>query len=235
MAKPPLRHSANENPKGDSVAVRGHVVDPEGNPVAHAQIVLGFPARPSRETGQLPGAEDQPARMVDSRSSLSRERCAFRDLTTKIAPRSPHSSRVSGPIGSSSIPEGAGKELTLRLRRDDVPIEGRVINLEGKPVRGLTIYIASLMEFPAGLLKKVRENAGKSNPGIFGTRWAAPSFWEGRPNFLGPDRDRRPVSPDRDRPRPRGPPAHRGRAVRAVARGGLHVERSRVHPSAPAR
>ena len=34
---------------------------------------------------------------------------------------------------------GTAADLTLRLVKDDVPIEGRVVDLEGKPVRGATI------------------------------------------------------------------------------------------------
>ena len=64
-----------------------------------------------------------------------------------IARHSPPWPRVSGPIGSSSTPRARG-ELTLRLRRDDVPIEGRIIGLEGRPVPGLTVSVAYIAEFP---------------------------------------------------------------------------------------
>ena len=101
-------------------------------------------------------------------ASLPRETLSpFRDKTTRIAPRSPPSPRGFGPDWVKLDLDSAGKELTLRLRRDDVPIEGRILNLEGKPVRGLTVYLASLMELPADLLEKLRENAGKPNPGLF--------------------------------------------------------------------
>ena len=47
-----------------------------------------------------------------------------------------------------------GKALSLRLRRDDVPIEGRVINLEGRPIPGLTIRVLWLNAVPAELIDK---------------------------------------------------------------------------------
>ena len=49
-----------------------------------------------------------------------------------------------------------------------MPIEGRLTGLEGRPVSDLNISVASLMDFPAELLKKLRENAGKMNPGLWG-------------------------------------------------------------------
>ena len=73
-----------------------------------------------------------------------------------------------GPDWVPLDPQSAGKELTLRLRRDDVPIEGRLIGLEGRPVAGLTVYPASVIDFPAELLVKLRDNAGKMNPGLWG-------------------------------------------------------------------
>ncbi len=56
----------------------------------------------------------------------------------------------------------------MRLRRDDVPIEGRVIGLEGRPVPDLAVTVAHIAEFPPKLLEKLRENAGKINPELWG-------------------------------------------------------------------
>src|SRR5262249_41132675 len=40
-------------------------------------------------------------------------------------------------------PEGL-KDVTLRLVKDDVPIQGRVRDLEGKPIRGVTVRVLRL-------------------------------------------------------------------------------------------
>ena len=36
---------------------------------------------------------------------------------------------------------GDGKELTLQLVADDVPVSGRIIDLEGRPVAGVTVKV----------------------------------------------------------------------------------------------
>ena len=51
--------------------------------------------------------------------------------------------------------------ITLRLRRDDVPIEGRVVSLEGRPVSGASVKAGYMVEFPPSVLAKIRENGGR--------------------------------------------------------------------------
>ena len=156
----------NEALKADAVAIRGQVLDPDGKPVTGAQIVIGLP-----QTGRTDWRS--PRRLTSSgadgrfEAALLRESLAPSRPNDKAHPVIGAFAAGFGPDWLRLDPEGAGKELTLRLRRDDVPIEGRVINLEGRPVRGLTVHVASLMEFPAERLKKLRENAGKPSPGLF--------------------------------------------------------------------
>ena len=40
--------------------------------------------------------------------------------------------------------------LTIRLVKDDVPIEGRVLDLEGRPVRGPCVKTTSVYQPTAG-------------------------------------------------------------------------------------
>ena len=42
--------------------------------------------------------------------------------------------------------QGDNDELTLRLSRDDVPIEGRVIDIQGRPVAGVSIDVKEVRE-----------------------------------------------------------------------------------------
>jgi RNA polymerase sigma factor (sigma-70 family) len=72
--------------------------------------------------------------------------------------------------------EGA---FTLRLPKDDVPVTGRIVNLEGKPVAGATITVTGIKSPPGGSLTpwldavKTRTNADGSRldyqylPGFF--------------------------------------------------------------------
>ena len=97
-----------------------------------------------------------------------RHRWSIRTAATRSAPCSPPSHGGSAPTGSRSTVRPPASDLTLRLRRDDVAIDGRILGLEGKPLASLTIRAESVADFPAVLLKKLRENAGKMNPGLWG-------------------------------------------------------------------
>ena len=104
VLQPVTPPKVDENPKGDSVAFRGQVLDPDGKPVAGARIFLGLPVT-EPGTGHLPGAWRSVARTVDLRSRYPANRKAFQGPRAPIALRSLPSPRVSGPIGSRSIPK----------------------------------------------------------------------------------------------------------------------------------
>ncbi len=72
-----------------------------------------------------------------------------------------------------------GEGIVLRLRRDDVPIEGRVIDLEGRPVSGLSVKLVCVIAVPQSLLASIRANDGQANPGQ----------WEWMHNSLVPGKD----------------------------------------------
>ena len=71
-------------------------------------------------------------------------------------------------------------EIALRLRRDDVPIEGRVIGLEGRPIPGLTVSIDYIVEFLPTLLKKNIDNAGRMNAAFWGSGEMQNAFVPGK-------------------------------------------------------
>ena len=93
-----------------------------------------------------------------------------------------------GPDWVKIDPKSAGGELRIRLRRDDVPIEGRIIGLEGQPVPGLTVSLATISEFSADLLKKLRDNAGTMNPDTLGEMRNTLVLGKEGPVAGGPDR-----------------------------------------------
>ena len=49
-------------------------------------------------------------------------------------------------LGATTIGSSPAKKPTVKLAVDDVPIEGRVIDLEGNPVAGATIEVGSIAE-----------------------------------------------------------------------------------------
>ncbi len=73
-----------------------------------------------------------------------------------------------GPDWAKIDPAKSSEPITLKLRRDDVPIEGRIISLEGRPIAGASVKIAHLVELPPAVINKLRANDGKMNPAPWG-------------------------------------------------------------------
>ncbi|HEV3343667.1 MAG TPA: sigma-70 family RNA polymerase sigma factor, partial [Pirellulales bacterium] len=74
-----------------------------------------------------------------------------------------------GPGWDTSFPRRAGEQetgrvldnLVVRLARDDVPVSGRLLDLQGEPVAGATIRVFALKASPDGSLDKFIEAATK--------------------------------------------------------------------------
>ncbi len=59
------------------------------------------------------------------------------------------------------------QELTLQLARDDVPVSGRIIDLEGRPVVGAMVTVLNVWASAKGSLDgwlKALEEEGKFDP-----------------------------------------------------------------------
>src|SRR5439155_7561292 len=69
--------------------------------------------------------------------------------------------------GWLDVPTG-GKtdDLTIRLVRDDVPITGQIVDLEGKPVAGATLTVMQVSASPDGdlapWLETIKDKQGRS-------------------------------------------------------------------------
>jgi RNA polymerase sigma factor (sigma-70 family) len=117
-------------PTDTTVTVSGRVLGPDGRPAANVPVVaLDEDGRP------LPFADRRPV------SSDAEGR--FRATLTTPAPeqRTKLIARAAGfGPGWVMIPPDRG-EVVLQLAADDVPIRGRVLDLEGRPVAGATAAI----------------------------------------------------------------------------------------------
>jgi RNA polymerase sigma factor (sigma-70 family) len=125
----------------EAVAISGCVLDPDGKPVAGAKIYRAYNL--DQGNGLLPPAAlrttsgpDGRFRFTLSKSELAPDR---RDALQVVAVATGY-----GPGWIQGVKPEAGKDLTLRLVKDDVPIHGRVLDLEGRPLRGVTLMIFGL-------------------------------------------------------------------------------------------
>jgi RNA polymerase sigma factor (sigma-70 family) len=137
----------------------GRVIDTEGKSVAGAKLYLQSPWQANRI---LPAAKLQAATGADGRFEFRAR---------------PHSSAMLGMLvataegfGPNSVPADPKGELTVRLPKDDVPINGRVVDLQGQPVEGATIRVLHVQmsnnsptyDDPTSFLKAARNQKDRS-------------------------------------------------------------------------
>jgi RNA polymerase sigma factor (sigma-70 family) len=144
-AKAPALHG-----NGDRVEVSGRVVDPDGKPVAGAKVVLH-----QRHAQGVP-ADFFPASATGTTDSKGRFRFSgsvhLNAPTRDYPPWLVLTAHVPG-LGPAATVELTSpdelKDRTLRLVKDDVPIRGRILNLEGKPIAGVTVRPVAVTAFAA--------------------------------------------------------------------------------------
>ncbi len=118
--------------EGGAVVFQGHVVDPNGKPFAGAKVFLhdfkdtmaGTPLEPRATTGA-----DGRFRFMVEKSHY--DRVAFEPW--KYTPVVAVAAGFGLGVSDSEKPD-ANRDVTVLLARDDVPIRGRLIDLEGRPV-----------------------------------------------------------------------------------------------------
>ncbi len=142
--------SGTEKPANpdDVIAYQGRVLDPEGRPFAGASLSL--------VTRNLKQPADPPIRASsgpDGRFRFSVSRSDF-DTSHSDAPWSDANvlARATGfAFAQSKLRHQAG-EMTLQLVRDDVPLSGRVIDLDGQPVAGAAVTVLEVLTPTTGSL-----------------------------------------------------------------------------------
>jgi RNA polymerase sigma factor (sigma-70 family) len=122
----------------DSIPFSGRVLDPDGKPVSDAKIYILYDSlRPL----PAPAASDAEGRF---RFHLARN-----DFVRSESPAPWEDARVvavARGYGLGLAPFRPGKpsprtDLTIRLAKDDVPLNGRILDLQGQPVRGVTVRV----------------------------------------------------------------------------------------------
>jgi RNA polymerase sigma factor (sigma-70 family) len=163
---------------GDQILLSGRVLDPDGKPLAGAAVAFLRPgpfvwvphSRPPH------GPESSTTSGPDGRFQFLVDRARWEDTQQKSRsfPFPGHPARPTiplvaakaagyGPCWSPLITPEAGADVTLRLVKDDVPIEGRVLDLDGRPVPGATITTDEILATPGEDLTPVVASGGRGD------------------------------------------------------------------------
>jgi RNA polymerase sigma factor (sigma-70 family) len=134
--------------KGDSVAVSGCVVDPEGKPVAGAKVFFVRYILGERNPPPPTVISDDDGRFRLRVSRTGYQEAHEKNLWLRGAVIALGKDFAPGWVGGDNIEKLAN--VTIRLR-NDVPIEGRVLDLQGQPVAGVSVQVRSV---------RLRENGG---------------------------------------------------------------------------
>jgi RNA polymerase sigma factor (sigma-70 family) len=128
------------------VTVRGRVLDPDGRPFAGAK--LSVPFQDSHGDASLAKGRSGP----DGRFRFRLTRSDFRDCSYDPLEHINVAATADGMgLGWDAVRTRDGEpdrdaDLTLRLVKD-VPIDGRILNLEGKPVAGARLTVDFIRAF----------------------------------------------------------------------------------------
>ena len=133
---------------GETVGYQGRVLDPDGKPFAGAAVHL--------VSYGLKHPEDPPIRATSDADGRFRFKVLKSDFDTSLEEHpwsySAIIARVPGLAFGVANNDVNPEELTLRLARDDIPISGRVIDLQGRPVAGAAVTVVSIRVPPNGRL-----------------------------------------------------------------------------------
>ncbi len=131
--------------KASQVDVRGKVVDPQGKPVPAARLLFDYFSadRTPDKTWALSSSDGTfhfslPKQEIEEAAGLETPW----KFTYIMATAEGH-----GFAWAPLRPETAG-DVTLRLVPDDVPLQGRVLDLQGKPVANVTVRVDGGIEVP---------------------------------------------------------------------------------------
>ena len=150
----PLAGAAGSSDIDDLITVTGKVVDPEGKPFAGAKLYAvrwycepHIPHPPLAETTS--GAEGRFT--IAYRKSQFNVDVGRMDQWKEVSIVATADGFGPGWVTWRDLPRG--EEATLRLVTDDAPIAGRVVDLEGKPVAGVTLRVGSIHTGKGGNLE----------------------------------------------------------------------------------
>jgi RNA polymerase sigma factor (sigma-70 family) len=138
--------------KNPAMEVSGRVLDPDGKPLAGAKLywystVMRQDSSPGARDPKVTSAADGRFRFPIARSEID-----------NLEPDTPWNQLTVvavalgyGPGWVEFSPSGAAG-LTVRLVKDDVPINARILDLEGRPIAGVTVRATAIDDAQSGNL-----------------------------------------------------------------------------------
>jgi RNA polymerase sigma factor (sigma-70 family) len=140
-AHDPAPEPVKATSKAETLAYRGRVLGPSGQPVAGAKLYLTpmlgylhqpYPSSEATTTGP------------DGRFAFTVPEAKYRNQGTTVTATAPNHG-----AGWVIVPtDGKRDDLTIPLVNDDVPITGQIIDLEGRPVPGATLRLMQINAAP---------------------------------------------------------------------------------------
>jgi beta-lactamase regulating signal transducer with metallopeptidase domain len=155
--------------EADFIVFQGRVLAPDGKPFAGAKVYLHC----FRDTMGPRPLEPRATSAADGRFRFTAAKAHFRQPEV-FAPwnYSPVVAVAQGfglGVSDSDEPD-ANRNVSVRLARDDVPIRGRLIDLEGRPVAGARIRVEHVATSPRNDLTPFLTAARKSKVRIYELR-----------------------------------------------------------------
>jgi RNA polymerase sigma factor (sigma-70 family) len=117
------------------VEITGRVLGPDDKPVAGARLFLA------------PwGVKKEDLKVLAATGNDGRFRAPVSDAAVRTGAKLVAVAKDHGPDWLWLGQKTAAKEFTLRLVKDDVPVTGRVLDLEGRPVAGASVSVLFMQE-----------------------------------------------------------------------------------------
>jgi RNA polymerase sigma factor (sigma-70 family) len=142
-----------------TVEIRGRVLDPDGKPAKGAKLYVDPLKVDERPSVFAMTAEDGRFALRFAPSVLVYRETKVHRRNIRIVA----TAKGYGPDWLDIPLADLDKEATLRLVKDDVPIQGRILNLEGKPLADIQVSVQAIEAFPKGdlgrALRAVRAGA----------------------------------------------------------------------------
>lgn len=141
--QPPANVAKADTPTPGMLAVKGRVLDPTGKPVAGAKLYLpvALPMIPLPFFQKEAAPQLQATTGPDGRFefTVARPRGDMDFYRQLVAVADGFAADWAEPLK----PDAKG-DLTFKLVPDDVPVKGRLVDLEGRPVSGVTVRVKSI-------------------------------------------------------------------------------------------